>query len=231
MDNPKQIESSEPTVTPTACFKTSSCFLKSGETVSFTNCSENLRKVKWDFGDGTGSDLFSPAHVFSRKGFYKVKLTAYYKNRSVTSDTTIACDMSAFVRVTLKFSWHMNQEVNSHPYTFDIGSVLHTRSKPNNIGNLLYHGYMYANTPGSYLDSLVLKVPVADASEEYFLNTQINGIYPMPNSSPSSDTYHQENFGAAITKDFDLFSMPRLKGVNELEIVTINYSVSSAVFE
>ena len=37
-------------------------------------------KYKWDFGDGTESELFSPKHIYTNFGRYKVKLTTTIKS-------------------------------------------------------------------------------------------------------------------------------------------------------
>jgi PKD repeat protein len=46
------------------------------EKVRFYNFSLNASKWEWDFGDGTVSDEFEPAHFYDRPGSYTVKLKA-----------------------------------------------------------------------------------------------------------------------------------------------------------
>jgi len=57
-----------------------------GETVQFTNASEDAPQTEWDFGDGTTSVLDGPLHKFSTPGSYEVKLIA--GNGCVCADTS-----------------------------------------------------------------------------------------------------------------------------------------------
>ena len=45
-------------------------------TVQFTNTTVGNAEYKWEFGDGSTSDLRSPEHIFEKAGTYTVKLTA-----------------------------------------------------------------------------------------------------------------------------------------------------------
>jgi gliding motility-associated-like protein len=47
---------------------------------SFINLSEHSTHWEWDFGDGSGSDDFSPAHEYRDTGHYKVLLTVSTAN-------------------------------------------------------------------------------------------------------------------------------------------------------
>jgi PKD repeat protein len=47
----------------------------------------SIRSIKWSFGDGTGSDQFSPRHTFQKFGNYKVK--AIVTNRMGCTDTVV----------------------------------------------------------------------------------------------------------------------------------------------
>jgi PKD repeat protein len=47
---------------------------KSKEDISFVNHSVNSVSYKWDFDDGTSSDLFEPTHKFRKAGTYNIKL-------------------------------------------------------------------------------------------------------------------------------------------------------------
>ncbi len=50
-------------------------------TVQFTNTTIGNAEYKWEFGDGSSSDLRSPVHVFEHAGVYTVKLTASANGR------------------------------------------------------------------------------------------------------------------------------------------------------
>ncbi|MCI5058873.1 MAG: PKD domain-containing protein [Flavobacteriales bacterium] len=64
---------------PTACFEPSSTNVKVGQTVQFTNCSENSNDFEWDFGDGAVSSSENPSHTYSSAGSYTVSLDANAK--------------------------------------------------------------------------------------------------------------------------------------------------------
>jgi PKD repeat protein len=44
--------------------------------IRFINYSTDAVKYKWDFGDGSSSDLFEPTHKYNKFGSYNIKLTA-----------------------------------------------------------------------------------------------------------------------------------------------------------
>ena len=50
-------------------------------TVHFTNTTIGNADYKWEFGDGSSSDLRSPVHIFENPGTYTVKLTASANGR------------------------------------------------------------------------------------------------------------------------------------------------------
>lgn len=53
-------------------------------TVLFTNTTIGNAEYKWEFGDGSTSDLRSPVHIFEKAGKYTVKLTATGDKRTDT---------------------------------------------------------------------------------------------------------------------------------------------------
>lgn len=60
-----------------------------GLTVQFTDLSQNGNEFKWDFGDGTYSTEYSPAHTYSSAGNYNVNLTVSNENGIVSKAETI----------------------------------------------------------------------------------------------------------------------------------------------
>ena len=59
---------------PSACFGWAPTEVKVGESVQFSNCSENSVDYKWHFGDENTSDQAEPNHTYSQSGDYEVKL-------------------------------------------------------------------------------------------------------------------------------------------------------------
>src|SRR5664279_5484355 len=67
---------------PTASFSADITNPEVGQTVFFSNNSENGEKFDWDFGDGFVSTDINPSHVFIATGVYDVTLTVTSKNGS-----------------------------------------------------------------------------------------------------------------------------------------------------
>lgn len=85
---------------PEAKFTADITSVSIGQTVSFTNQSENSpTSVLWDFGDGSTSDLFNPTHTYAANGTYTVQLTAtnaYGSNSDIQFDYIIVEEASSF---------------------------------------------------------------------------------------------------------------------------------------
>ena len=65
---------------PNASFSVDITDPEVGQTVYFTNNSQNGDKFEWDFGDGYGSSEMNPAHAFTATGGYDVSLTVTSRN-------------------------------------------------------------------------------------------------------------------------------------------------------
>lgn len=70
-------------VQPDAYFFTNKVEAEIGEEILFYNGSHNATDYEWDFGDGTWSDAFEPAHSYSASGVFTVVLSAYSKSGNV----------------------------------------------------------------------------------------------------------------------------------------------------
>lgn len=76
----------------TASFHTNNESLNycSGDTVIFSNTSENFDYVFWDFGDGFDTYTNNPKHIYNEAGLYTIQLTAYSSQGTEdTAQTTI----------------------------------------------------------------------------------------------------------------------------------------------
>jgi len=60
-----------------------------GLNVQFVDTSQNANTTNWDFGDGTNSTDFSPAHTYSTAGTYTVNLTVSNENGTASKTATI----------------------------------------------------------------------------------------------------------------------------------------------
>ena len=72
----------------------------SGDTVVFTNESENFDYIFWDFGDGFDTYTNNPKHIYREAGLYTIRLIAYSSQGS--SDTAqTAIEVHALPDVSL----------------------------------------------------------------------------------------------------------------------------------
>lgn len=78
-------EQRDPTKQPTACFTVSADHIFVGESVSFTNCSEDGQSYVWEFGDNNNSLLENPVHKFNEEGEFVVVLQV--SNRELQDNT------------------------------------------------------------------------------------------------------------------------------------------------
>ena len=72
-----------------ASFTTSSTEVNRGDSIHFSNRSENATHYQWDLGDGTTSALQDPTHVYDVAGSYKVILISFGSENSDTASLTI----------------------------------------------------------------------------------------------------------------------------------------------
>jgi PKD repeat protein len=70
-------------VQPDAYFFSDKIKVEMGEEILFFNGSHNATDFEWDFGDGTFSNAYEPAHSYSASGIFTVILSAYSKSGSV----------------------------------------------------------------------------------------------------------------------------------------------------
>ncbi len=62
---------------------------KTGETVTFTNLSENGEDYTWDFGDNRSASTKSPTHTYSKAGTYMVTLSEKRTKKTCTHAVTV----------------------------------------------------------------------------------------------------------------------------------------------
>ena len=71
-------------------------------TIQFVFTGDNAESIEWDFGDGTTSTEWNPAHTYSEKGIYHVKQTVTNPNGSV--ETLYKVEVMGFPYVTLVYN-------------------------------------------------------------------------------------------------------------------------------
>jgi PKD repeat protein len=80
---------------PKASFDVGGSNFKTGESINFTNTSEDAASYEWNFGDGAKSTDKSPSHSFATQGSYLVTLTAFSKNEKKKSSASNSVSITA----------------------------------------------------------------------------------------------------------------------------------------
>ena len=117
-------------------------------TVQFTNTTIGSADYKWEFGDGSTSDLRSPIHIFENPGTYTVKLTASANGRvdSYTGQVKVLPSPEAAFSVAERQLYVPNAEAHfyneteeavNHFWMFGDGG---TSDKPNPVYTYLADG-------------------------------------------------------------------------------------------
>ena len=129
---------------PSASFTVSKTNVVTGEAITFTNTSKDASSYKWNFGDGTSSDVASPTHAYENAGTYTVTLTAYSKNekKSDKATATITVNKANEIRYNgnkypltkaLIYNMGMDTTYLSDNYRFIV--ILADNNIPDNPGN------------------------------------------------------------------------------------------------
>ncbi len=84
----------EDLVKPSACFTFSpETSIKTGQSISFQNCSKDGKTYAWNFGDGAHSSVANPTHTYNQPGEYEVVLEVYNNSlKDITSQTITVID-------------------------------------------------------------------------------------------------------------------------------------------
>lgn len=86
---------------PTASFAASDSFICCGNSVNFLNNSLNADGWFWDFGDGSTSNMFSPAHAFNAPGTYTVCLYVTKNNYDALGNALCSCTDSTCLNIVV----------------------------------------------------------------------------------------------------------------------------------
>jgi len=101
---------------PVASFTIDKSIVEVGETVSFSNLSENATEYIWDFGDGNASAELSPTHIYEQAGTYTIKLSSF-GNKSNDLTTGLIEVVPAFVNIEARVrvgDYYLNDDLKTH---------------------------------------------------------------------------------------------------------------------
>lgn len=170
---------------PQAAFSPSGNNVPLNTTVSFTNTSNiygSTPSWSWDFGDGTSSTGYEPAHTYTRPGTYTVTLTASDAPGSCTSTATqtiIVRNFNTGFRESLTYLSSLfcppvlvrftNTSVNytSLSWNFGDGIIVTGVDNPSHVYDLpgryvvTLDIYGPNGLTGEYIDSIVIGHPLA----------------------------------------------------------------------
>lgn len=93
-------------------------YIVNGNTVTFTNTSQNAVIYNWDFGDGQISTSVSPSHTFAAPGTYTVELTA-------SDSCSRSDDYSVTITITATGLHQLQNESNFSVYPNPVQDVLY----------------------------------------------------------------------------------------------------------
>ena len=119
-----------PILAPEAAFTMDKSMVEVGESIQFTNQSENADSYAWDFGDGNTSTTEDPNHVYASSGVYTVKLTATGEggiNATSKTVTVIDADPVADFNIDMTIAGvgelvtFTNNSLNAMDYEWDFG--------------------------------------------------------------------------------------------------------------
>lgn len=89
---------------PVASFTVDKSIAKTGETITFTNTSQNATSYSWDFGDGNTSTEVNPVHQYSSSGIKTAKLTAINDTGNTTTSKEIFIKKFTIMTYNIAFS-------------------------------------------------------------------------------------------------------------------------------
>ena len=184
VDNGCSYDTSTITITvlakPQVAFTVVNDTLCTGQTFQFTNISSQLSNTVWNFGDGLGSNVYSPGHVYSSGGTYLVSLigtsaangctdTAYQFVHSIPSPV-LAYDTLVYegcAPLVVSFN-ELSGTATSALWDYDDGSIgiapsnVHTYPNPGSYTPQVIAFNTFGCTDTANFTVVVHEVPVVD---------------------------------------------------------------------
>jgi PKD repeat protein len=161
--------------TPVAQFHTSTVKPDVGQTVLFTNDSQNAAQFEWDFGDGYGSTEANPSHVYTGTGVALVTLKAISKS-GLSDQATIDMEIMIPTLLEIQVLEYYQEYVVPNADIWLYTSITDWDKHNNNFistGKTDANGYAVF----SGLDPFVYYVDVYEKNHDnYLLRNEVNGI-------------------------------------------------------
>ena len=168
--------------TLTADFTASPTAALVGQTITFTNLTQNADTYLWDFGDGNTSTLENPTHTYSAPGTYTVQLIATNSTFNASDTMTKIDYITVYDSVNADFSYTVqnmtvtfqNQSTGADSYMWDFGD--------GNTSTDIDPVHVYANA-GQYIVKLVATNPVHSDSVSKEVKVGIVNV-ELPENEP-----------------------------------------------
>ncbi len=228
--NPVIPETVKPVSDSFACFTASKRYIGIGDSVLFTNCSQNYERLHWDFGDGFESALNSPNHVFKTKGLYKVSLTSITGTLTHKTTKTVASGMKAFITVTYNFSeWDtafLREQIN-RGFFLEV-QLLSGADILSPVSEKVQYNVQTKNYLNIHDITATFQVP--KESTNYTLRTALVDYYVYVGSN-GWDYYLTTDYGKFNTSNFSMFDeIAQPQGSSKTAICKVSYSLSPVSF-
>ncbi|MCK4663814.1 MAG: PKD domain-containing protein [Bacteroidales bacterium] len=178
---------------PTACFNASTTQATVGETITFTNCSQNAESYSWQFGDGNQSTEVNPTHSYSITGSFVVNLRVANGDKNdqttVTITVTAAGPTACFTPSTTTASigesiifTNCSQNATSYSWAFGDGATSTATSPSHSYSSAGTYNVTLTASDGSNTDQTSRSITITGPAFDF---ASIDGI---------PDTYYQDYF-------------------------------------
>ncbi len=181
--NCEEEEEEDTPVLPTAGFIFSPTTIEVGDTVVFTNTSQNGSTYLWDFGDDATSTEENTSHIYTTAGTYVVKLTATNADGDDSTEKTLTVNEATLQLPTADFTYEpasilvgfevtfTNTSQDGNTYLWNFGDS-NTSTDENPI-----HTY---NDTGSFIVSLIAtNNDGSDTTSQTLIVSEINNVYTV----------------------------------------------------
>ncbi len=145
--------------------------------LAFTNLSTNIASMNWDFGDGSGSSLTNPVHVYSTPGFYTVTLSGISQSYGCTTQATKIIKVNQGPTSQLSLGPNAGcVELTVQMNNNSTGIVSQVWNFGDGNSSLLSNPSHTFTTPGSYAVQLIVldNIGCPDTA------TQVVTVHPLP---------------------------------------------------
>ena len=163
---------------PSVSFTMDKISSRVGETITFTNTSQNATSYEWDFGDGNSSTEANPTHSYSSGGTFTITLTANGEGGSGSETKSITIGDPV-----LELTFYGDSCKFQGPTSFTDGPVIlhfYNQSSGSASANLVKHDDGY-----SHQDMIDTFVNGYTTEHHPSWTTEVQGVWNIINANNS----------------------------------------------